>query len=206
MRVRVRTFMMISAFTATSVVGAQEQQVPRVSESVIVRPARDLVLFGECDQARVRQDGSSRAIQICRDAVTAADEAGATAFAPRDARSFLGDVYMFAMRWVDAIDAYRSALKIAKSADESDLYTGEMLTKVAVAEANLGDFAAADRSAESAAATLQTSLAAYPEQRREHIASLRATLLFHARVKRLLGDNASAEALERRAGTLEDAN
>jgi hypothetical protein len=201
---RIRNLTLLGVIAATSAVGAQGRQGPGVSQSVTVRPPRDLMLFDECDQARIRQDGSTRAIQICQDAVAAADAAGAAAFAPRDVRSFLGDVYMFATRWSDAIDAYRSALGIVKLAEESDLYTGEMLTKIAVAEANLGDLAAADRNAESAAATLRTSLMVHPEQRREHVASLRSTLLFQARVRRLRGDEATAQELEHIASALDD--
>ena len=83
------------------------------------------------------------------DAVAAADQAGAAAYAPRSARSFLGDVYIFAKRWSDALAAYQSALSIPRASHTSDLGTGEILAKIAIAQVNLGDLAAADRSAES---------------------------------------------------------
>jgi hypothetical protein len=97
-----------------------------VSESVTVRPQRDIVLLADCSRALSTQDGSPRAIQTCVDAVAAADQAGAAAYAPRSARSFLGDVYMFAKRWSDALAAYQSARSIPKASDTSDLGTGEI--------------------------------------------------------------------------------
>ena len=132
-----------------------------------------------------------------------AAQRAAAAYAPRSARSFLGDVYMFAKRWSDALAAYQSALSIPRASDTSDLGTGEILAKIAIAQVNLGDLAAADRSAESAAATLQTSMAAHPDQRQEHMITLRSTLLFHARIKQLRGDNEAAQTLELRAVELD---
>jgi hypothetical protein len=74
------------------------------------------------------------------------------------------------------------------------LYTGEILTKIAIAQVNLGDLAAADRSAESAASKLQASMAEHPDQRQEHVTTLRSTFLFHARIKQRRGDNVAADA------------
>ncbi len=172
------------------------------NNSVTVPARRDVVLLADCSRALITQDRSLRAIQTCRDAVAAADEAG-DAFNRHSARSFLGDVHIFAKQWSDAVAAYQSALSITTPSDANDFRAGEILTRIAIAQANLGDLAAADRSAESAGAKLQASMAAHPTQRQEHVSALRTTFLFHTRIKQLRGDNVAAQTLERRAGELD---
>jgi hypothetical protein len=177
-------------------------KAPDGTNSITVPARRDVVLLADCSRALSTQDGSPPAIQTCRDAVAAADQAGAAAFNRRSPRSFLGDVYMFAKRWSDAVAAYQSALSITGPSEASDLNTGEILTKIAIAQVNLGDLLAADRSAESAAAKIQGSMTAHPDQRQEHVTTLRSTFLFHARIKQLRGDAAAATTLERKAAAL----
>ena len=46
-------------------------------------------------------------------------------------------------------------------------------------------------------------MAAHPDQRQEHMITLRSTLLFHARIKQLRGDNEAAQTLELRAVELD---
>ena len=197
----VLTFVVISSI----VIGAQGQPTPRTSSSVTVGPSRDVSLLEECSRAHVTQDGSPKAIQTCRDAVAAADEAGAAAFAPRAARSFLGDVYLFAKRWSDAVTAYQSALGLTKGSDVTDFDTGEILTKKGFAQQNLGDLVAADASLVSAVATLQASIASHADQRQKHEAALRTALVLHARVKELRGDDVAAQALRKRSDSLGEA-
>jgi hypothetical protein len=179
-------------------------QAPGATDSVTVRPGRDLALLGECDQAYLAKDASVRAIETCRAAVAAADEAGASAFAPRLARSRLGDIYMFGGRWSDAIAAYDSALGVKTPTEATALETGETLTKRAIAQLNLMDLAAADVSVTSAEAAMDQPIGRASERQR-YIATLQTTLTVHARIKRLRGDESGAQKLEARARALADA-
>jgi hypothetical protein len=188
MRVRYSVALLFVLLSSTTPVTAQEP----------------LALLNDCSRALSRQDGSPRAVQTCREAVAAADE-GTDAFARGWARGFLGDVYMFAKRWSDAVTTYQSALEMTTAADADGLKTGELLAKLAIAQANLGDLAAADRNAESAAATLNGSMSAPSENPEKHLTTLRSTLLFHARIKQLRGDTAAARDLDRRADSLQGA-
>jgi hypothetical protein len=73
----------VLVFGTTIALGAQKPPASGASDSVTVRPHRDVALLEECSRALSTQDGSPRAIERCRDAVAAADQAGAAAFAPR---------------------------------------------------------------------------------------------------------------------------
>ena len=181
---------------------AMQAQVPGATNSVTVRPARDIALLLECDKAYLTQDASVRAIETCRAAVAAADEAGASAFAPRLARSRLGDIYMFAGRWSDAIAAYELALSVKTSIEATGLETGEILAKRAIAQLNLQDLVAADASATSAEAAMEQPVKRDADEQRRYIATLKDTLMVHARIKRLRGDESGAQKLETRAGAL----
>jgi hypothetical protein len=180
-------------------------QAPGATDSVTVRPARDLALLSECDKAYLAKDASVRAIETCRAAVAAADEAGASAFAPRLARSRLGDIYMFAGRWSDAAAAYESALSVKASSEATSLETGETLTKRAIAQLNLMDLPAADISATSAEAAMDQPMGRDADEQRRYVTTLQTTLMVHARIKRLRGDESGAQKLEARARALADA-
>jgi tetratricopeptide (TPR) repeat protein len=199
----VRLVVLVSLVLVSAPAVATQGQAPGATDSVTVRPARDLALFGECDQAYLARDGSARAIEICRSAVAAANAAGDSAFAPRLARSRLGDIYMFAGRWSDAIAAYDSALSLKTSTDDATpLETGETLTKRAVAQLNLTDLPAADASATSAEAALEQPAKRDADEQQRYIATLDATLRVHAQIKRLRGDESGAQKLEARARAL----
>lgn len=167
-------------------------------------PARsDVVLLADCSRALSTQDGSPRAIQTCLDAVAAADAAGAAAFSRTSPRKFLGDVYMYAGRWAEAVAAYRSALAITAPPDADDLSTAETLGMIALAQLNLGELEAADGTAESATVKIEALMTAHPEQRQKHVPGLRAILLLHARIKGLRGDAPAATELQRKAAALD---
>ena len=185
---------------ALAAVAGAHQQSPQSSQPA----ARDLVLLADCSRAIKAQDGSDRAIQACRDAIAAADEAGDRAFSRRAPRRFLGDVYTFSNRWSDALAAYEEALSLAGPSDGQDIHTADILVKMAVAQVNLGDTVRADRNAAAAAKTIEASMKANPDQRQEHVTALRDTLEFHARIKRVRGDPAAAKELERKAAALKD--
>ena len=172
------------------------------SASSTVPGQRDVVLLADCSRALTTRDGSPQAIQTCRDAVAAADASG-VASKRSSARSFLGDVYMFAKQWSDAVAAYQAALSVVTPSEAGDLRSGDILTAIAIAQGNLGDFAAADRSATSASAKLQASMTAHPESRGQYASTLRSTLLVHARIKQALGDVEAAKAIERTAAALD---
>jgi hypothetical protein len=170
--------------------------------SVTVPARRDVVLLADCSRALSTQDGSEKAIRTCRDAVAAADQAGADALSRRSPRRFLGDVYMFARRWSDAVAAFESAMSIAAAPDANGLSTGELLTKIAIAQVNLGELAAADKNVTSAVVKVEASMAAHPEQRQVHVDALSAIYVFAARIKRLQGDAEGATTLDRKAAAL----
>lgn len=172
------------------------------ARSATVPARREVVLLADCSRALTTQDGSPRAIQTCRDAVAAADKAGVAAVSRRSPRRFLGDVYMFAKRWSDAVEAYQSALAVTGSVESDGLGSGEIMTMIAIAQVNLGDLVAADRSSDVASTRIQASMGEHPERRQEHVSALRATWLFQARIKRLRGDAAAAAALESKAAAL----
>ena len=93
-------------------------------------------------------------------------------------------------------------MSIREASDASDLNNGEVLTKMAIAQVNLGDLAAADRNTASAVAKVEASMAAHPEQRKVHVDALRTMYSFSANVKRLQGDAEAATTLERKAAAL----
>ena len=66
----------------------------------------------------------------------------------------------------------------------------------------VGDLAAADRSAASAVAKVEASMAAHPDQRKVHVDALRTIYSFSAQVKRLRGDSEAATTLEPKAAAL----
>lgn len=200
LRMTTRMLILASVVVGTTSLRAQTPPASGASTSVTVRPARDGVLLEQCSRALSTADGSSQAIQTCRAAVAAADAAGAAAQGPRSARSWLGDVYMFANQWAAALAAYQSALGTEPSRAD-DPNTGEMKARMAIAQANLGDLAAADQSAESAEIELQSLTASHPAER-QHVTALRSTLLFHARIKQQLGQVSAAKALESKAAAL----
>jgi tetratricopeptide (TPR) repeat protein len=201
----VRVAMCASFLLVSTPAVAMQGQAPGTTDSVTVRPARDLALLGECDHAYLAKDASERAIETCRAAVAASDEAGASAFAPRLARSRLGDIYMFAGRWSDAIAAYESALSVKTPTEATSLETGETLAKRAIAQLNLMDLAAADISATSAEAAMDQPMGRDTDERRRYIATLQTTLMVHARIKRLRRDESGAQKLEARARALSEA-
>lgn len=112
---------------------------------------------------------------------------------------------MFAGRWSDALAAYESALSVKTSTEATSLETGETLTKRAIAQLNLMDLAAADASATSAEAAMDQPTGRDADEQRRYITTLQTSLMFHARIKRLRGDESDAQKLEARARALADA-
>jgi hypothetical protein len=170
---------------------------------ITVGARQDLVLRADCSRAVTGLSATADPIQLCRAAVDATDQSAvSTAEERRAVRGWLADAYMLVKQWPDVITACQSALSIVTKSDADQLRTGELLTRVVIAYANLGDFEAADRNAASAAATVERSMAAHPDERREHVDILRAIYVLSAQVKLLRGDGDAAMTFERKAAAL----
>jgi len=170
---------------------------------VTVGARKELVLMADCSRAVSGLSPAADPVQICRAAVDATDQSTvSTAEERRAVRGWLAQAYMLVKQWPDVITAGQSALAIVTTSDADQLRTGELFTRVAIAYANLGDFEAADRNAGSTAATVEQSMVAHPDGRREHVDMLRTIYVLSAGVKRLRGDADAAMAIERKAAAL----
>jgi tetratricopeptide (TPR) repeat protein len=172
-------------------------------QSITVPGRKEVSLAADCSMAVSRLDGSVNTISLCRAAVEATDQSPATiAYERRAVRGWLADAYLLAKQPSEAIAVYQAALAIDTKSDADEVNAGELLTKMAIAYANLGDLEGADRSAASAVTRVEASLAAHSDQRDAHVDALRTIYSFSARVKRLRGDAEAAAALERKAAAL----
>jgi hypothetical protein len=176
---------------------------PGTTNSITVLARRDVTLMADCSRVVSQLVAAPGAIQLCREAVEATDQSSATtAYERRAVRGWLADAYMLAKQWSDAIATYQSALAIDAKSDADEVDAGELLTKMAIAYTNVGDLATADRSASSAVAKVEASMAARPDQRKVHVDALRTMYSFSAQVKRLRGEEEAATTLERKAAAL----
>ena len=168
---------------------------PEVERS---QAAHSLLL--EC-QRLVSESKPSDAEVACLKAVEAADKLRPEAILDRSwARTSLGDAFRLSHRWREALAEHLEAAKLDERVRRpGDVALAVDYRNIGITYFNLGEFIAADSFYSRAVTTIEVAVVNVPGAKDERVAALSALLIEHARVKRALGQEAAASALEKKA-------
>ena len=192
----------VNVITLSIVVGVSAAPLG-AQVSITVPGRKDFTLSNDCQLAVNRSDASTATIELCRAALEATDQEPAADLSDRrDVRIALGNAYLLAEQWANALSAYQAAQAIAAKPDLDDARAGEFLADMALAYMLTGDLEAADRNATAALPRMEAAMAAHPTQRSRYVESLRTLYEFARLLKLRLGDVAGAAAIERKAAAL----
>jgi tetratricopeptide (TPR) repeat protein len=180
--------------------------VPDPSSSTSVKVPADphIVLTSDCTRRTMIDRNPNEAVETCTRALDAANALPADRLDERiKAHSNLGEAYVVARRWSDAIREFETALRLEQPLAANSYRGGERLGMIAMSYFNLGDLQNADFNAGRAVATLKAVTTANEDERRVLTGTLQSMLQMQARFKRLHGDEKGAARLESEAEALE---
>jgi hypothetical protein len=142
-----------------------------------------------------------RAETACTRAVEAADRLRSGAVLERSsAHAWLGHALLFQGRAPDALVHYNEEVTLAQrvlKSDDADLASAYW--HIGRARLMMREFSAADKGFERAVTTMESAIVSLPSMRENYQERLKTMLLEHAEVKRSLGDQPAAAALEAKA-------
>lgn len=168
---------------------------PEALQSGVARALGD-----ECS-ALVNARNGAEAQVVCAKVLAEAEKLPAHAILERSgAHAWMGHAFLIQDRPRDALKEYLEELSVGeKVLKANDAELASAYRHLAVAHFALEDRAAADRNLARAVAIMEAAIVNLPSEREGYVARLREMMLEQAVVKRGLGDETAAVALEAKA-------
>jgi hypothetical protein len=188
--------LILAALTCGSTAFGEQQS----SEDVTVTASR---LRNECSRL-VNARNASEAEAVCRRAVDVANQLPRDAVLERSgARAWLGHALLFQRKSKEALEQYTQELELVQSVlKPTEAEVASAYRHLAMAHFLLGDPTQADQQLGRAASIMETAIINLPSEKVRYQEQLRTILGERAQVKRQLGDEVAAAALEKKAREL----
>ena len=170
------------------------------SEDITVTASR---LRSECSRV-VNAGSASEAEAVCRRAVDVANQLPRDAVLERSgARAWLGHALLFQRKSKEALEQYTQELELVQSVlKPTEAEVASAYRHLAMAHFLLGDSPRADQELGRAVSIMEAAIINLPSEKLRYQEQLRTILGERAQVKRQLGDEVAAAALEKRAKEL----